>query len=140
VGAPRKVASESRERTFDVDIAAPDALEGELRRMCAELSASLRSRHRAGRTIGIKVRLDDFSTLTRARTLPAATAELETIERVAIELMRANPPARPVRLLGVRVANLAGSAGPASCGEPEEVATALGGLARAGAAQMALEV
>ena len=59
---------------------------------------------RRGRTVGIKVRLDDFSTHTRARTLPTAVNEPDRVTEVALELLREFSPPRPVRLLGVRVA------------------------------------
>jgi DNA polymerase-4 len=80
-------------------------LEEILRRQAGELGGGLRKRGLAGRTIAIKVRLDDFTTLTRARTLPEPTDDAEVIAGVAVELLRANRPPRPVRLLGVRVAS-----------------------------------
>jgi DNA polymerase-4 len=110
VGAERKVVSESRERTFDHDIRDPQRLRAELARMSAELCASLRAHSRAGRTIGIKVRLDDFSTVTRAHTVAQATSEVELVDAVAQRLLEEYAPARPVRLLGVRVAGLCPSA------------------------------
>jgi DNA polymerase-4 len=61
--------------------------------------------------VAIKVRLDDFRTITRARTLGAATADGELIGRVAVELLRANRPERPVRLLGVRLASFEDESG-----------------------------
>lgn len=106
VGAERKVVSESRERTFDEDIREPQRLRDELARMSAELCASLRKHNRAGRTIGIKVRLDDFSTVTRARTIPQATSDADVVDAVAQQLLARYAPPRPVRLLGVRVAGL----------------------------------
>lgn len=109
VGAARKVVSESRERTFDRDIGDLDRMRSELARMSAELCASLAANGRRGRTIGIKVRHDDFSTVTRARTLPAPTCEPAVVDAVAQELLAAYAPARPVRLLGVRVAGLQGT-------------------------------
>lgn len=106
VGAERKVVSESRERTFDEDIREPERLRAELARMSAELCASLRAHGRAGRTIGIKVRLDDFSAITRARTVAQPTCDVEVVGTVAQTLLAEYAPARPVRLLGVRVAGL----------------------------------
>ncbi|HYZ80852.1 MAG TPA: DNA polymerase IV, partial [Solirubrobacteraceae bacterium] len=58
----RKVVSESRETTFDYDITEPAALEQVLERLTEKLCAALTNQERRGRTIGIKVRLDDFST------------------------------------------------------------------------------
>jgi len=102
----RKVISESRETTFDQDIASADELERVLRRLVGELCATLERQDRRGRTIGIKVRLDDFSTHTRARTLSVAVGRADQVGPVAIELLRRFGVPRPVRLLGVRVAGL----------------------------------
>src|SRR2546429_7117138 len=65
---------------------------------------------RRGRTIGIKVRLDDFSTHTRARTLPRAINAAAEVGGVARELLREFASPRPVRLLGVRVASFEAAA------------------------------
>ena len=102
----RKVVSESRERTFDTDIGTLAELEAILAGLVDELSAALTRQRRRGRTVGIKVRLDDFSTHTRARTLAVPVNARDDIGRVALELLRAFDPPRPVRLLGVRVAGL----------------------------------
>ncbi len=98
--------SESRETTFDHDLRGVAALEPILRRLTGELCVDLARHARGGRTIGIKVRLDDFSTHTRARTLPGATNDEGTVAKVALDLLHALDPERPVRLLGVRVAGL----------------------------------
>jgi DNA polymerase-4 len=84
----RKVLSESRETTFDHDVADSDKLEAVLDELVGRLCEALVGQGRGGRTIGIKVRLDDFSTHTRAKTLAGPVSK------------------RPVRLLGVRVAGL----------------------------------
>jgi DNA polymerase-4 len=102
----RKVISESRETTFDQDIADPVALEPILARLSAQLCEALVRQERRGRTIGIKVRLDDFSTHTRARTLSEPVGSVEHVLPVALDLLRRFAPPRPVRLLGVRVAGL----------------------------------
>ena len=109
VGAARKVVSESRERTFDHDLHDPAQLSALLERMSAELCASLATHGRSGRTIGIKVRLDDFTTVTRAHTLAEPTADPQVVDSVAQRLLREYAPPRPVRLLGVRVAGLISS-------------------------------
>ncbi|HEV3095407.1 MAG TPA: DNA polymerase IV [Solirubrobacteraceae bacterium] len=106
VSEERKVVSESRERTFDYDVHAAAALREALAHMSEELCESLRRHDHHGRTIGIKVRLDDFSTVTRARTLPQPTCDAERVTRVALALLAEYAPPRPVRLLGVRVAGL----------------------------------
>jgi DNA polymerase-4 len=96
--------SRSNETTFDTDIADLGELEGVLQRLSGELAEGLGARGRRGRTIAIKVRLDDWTTVTRARTLPDATNDPAAVTGVALELLRAYAPPRPVRLLGVRVA------------------------------------
>ena len=106
VGAARKVISESRERTFDRDISDPEQLRAALARMAEELCTGLATHGRRGRTIGIKVRLDDFTTVTRAHTVAEPTADTALVTEVALRLLRAYAPPRPVRLLGVRVAGL----------------------------------
>jgi DNA polymerase-4 len=98
--------SESRETTFDSDLRGLDAMEPELMRLADQLCDDLVRHRRSGRTVRLKVRLDDFSIHTRARTLPAAVNDPETIRAVALELLRALDPQRPVRLLGVGVAGM----------------------------------
>lgn len=102
----RKVISESRETTFDYDVSGLEALVPILSDLVAQLCATLERQARGGRTIGIKVRLDDFSTHTRARTLPDPVGAADRVGPVALELLRRFAPQRPVRLLGVRVAGL----------------------------------
>jgi DNA polymerase-4 len=122
VGAARKVVSESRERTFDRDVADFAQLCEALEWMSSELCASLAAHGRRGRTIGIKVRLDDFSTATRARTLAQPTCDAAQVTAVALELLRAYAPAQPVRLLGVRVAGLGEDGSPGGGAAADEAA------------------
>jgi DNA polymerase-4 len=117
IGAARKVVSESRERTFDSDLNDPTQLREALAGMAGELCTSLVAHRRSGRTIGIKVRLDDFTTVTRAHTVLEPTSDVELVTAVALRLLEEYSPARPVRLLGVRVAGLS-SAG-ALVSEPD---------------------
>jgi DNA polymerase-4 len=71
----------------------------------------LRAHTLAGRTVMIKVRFADFTTITRSRTLATATWSAHRIGRVANDLLAAVDVSRGVRLLGVSVAGL-GVAGP----------------------------
>lgn len=98
--------SESRETTFDRDLRGLAELEPVLERLASELCRDLAEHRRSGRTIAIKVRLDDFSTHTRARTLPGPVNDLPTVLATATGLLRVLAPERPVRLLGVRVAGM----------------------------------
>ena len=104
----REAVSESRETTFDEDIRDPERMEELLRGLATRLGEALRKHERRGRTIAIKVRLDDFSTVTRARTIGHATDDPQEISDIAAQLLRDYAPQRPVRLLGVRVAGFAG--------------------------------
>ena len=108
VSDARKVVSESRERTFDTDISDMAELRRLLGEMAGSLCASLERHGRSGRTIAIKVRLDDWTTVTRARTLADATRDPEAVAAEALRLLDDYAPPRPVRLLGVRVAGLHG--------------------------------
>ena len=100
----RIAVSESRETTFPQDIASLEEQEKVLRRLAGELCEGLAKHGRRGRTIAIKVRLDDFTTVTRARTVPEATNDVAVVREVACALLHEYAPPRPVRLLGVRVA------------------------------------
>jgi len=103
---PVRVAkSRSSEVTFPRDVDDAATLEQALAGMATELGVGLRARSRRARTIAIKVRLDDWTTITRARTVDAFTDSGEEIAAVALALLRAYAPTRPVRLLGVRVAS-----------------------------------
>ena len=106
VSEERKVVSESRELTFDEDVRDAQRLEAILAQLVEGLCGALVAQRRRGRTIGIKVRLDDFSTHTRARTLAEAVASADRVGPVALDLLRRFAAPRPVRLLGVRVAGL----------------------------------
>jgi DNA polymerase-4 len=115
--ARRAAKSRSVETTFDHDIADRPRLEQVLRDQAERLAAELSERGLAGRTIGIKVRLDDWTTVTRVRTLDSPTDRAPVIAPTAVALLRAYDPPRPVRLLGVRVASFA-SSDPAGEGPP----------------------
>jgi DNA polymerase IV len=99
-----KNASESRETTFDTDVADLGELEAVLRRLAGELCEGVRRHERRGRTIAIKVRLDDWTTVTRARTIGKATDDAGEVGDLAVALLREYAPPRPVRLVGVRIA------------------------------------
>jgi DNA polymerase IV len=102
----RLAKSESRETTFDHDLRGLAELEPQLRRLTEQLCETLDRQDARGRTIGIKIRYADFSTVTRARSLPNAVNDLDTVWGVAADLLRRLDPPQPVRLVGVRVAGL----------------------------------
>jgi len=96
--------SQSAETTFDVDLSDRAEMEAHLNQLSEELCRRLRTRELEGRTIGIKVRLDDWTNVTRSHTVKAPTNDAAIVAPVALDLLRAYDPPRPVRLLGVRVA------------------------------------
>lgn len=104
VEASREVKSVSEETTFNEDIDDPAELAARLQDLVVELSERLEQRGLQGRTIGIKVRLADFSSATRARTIGERTNDPHVIGPIAAGLLRDYDPPQPVRLLGVRVA------------------------------------
>jgi DNA polymerase-4 len=109
----RIAVSESRETTFDVDIDDAAKLEEILADLARQLCERLAKQDRRGRNIAIKVRLSDFTTVTRARTIAGPTNDPGVVSDVALELLREYAPARPVRLLGVRVASFESAEAPA---------------------------
>jgi len=123
---PVRVAkSRSSEVTFPTDVTDPRELARALAAMAGELGEGLRARARRARTIAIKVRLDDWTTVTRARTIASFTDDGVTIAAVALELLRAYAPLRPVRLLGVRVASFEDEAPAPAAGVPVQLALPL---------------
>jgi len=98
--------SRSAEETFAVDLTDPAKMESELRLLADRVSRDLQSRQQAGATVGIKVRLADWTSYTRDHTLQQPTNDAQEILDVASGLMNASLPEGPVRLLGVRVGGL----------------------------------
>lgn len=109
--------SQSAEITFDVDVNQRAELERHLAELSAELCRRLRKRELEGRTIGIKVRLDDWTNVTRSHTIDRPTNDPAVVGPIALDLLRAYDPQRPVRLLGVRVASF--ESGEKDKAEPE---------------------
>ena len=95
------------ETTYSTDLARRDEMEAEIARLAAEVADGLERRDLAGRTVTLKVRYADFTTVTRSRTLPSPVASSEVLARTAVELLaRTAAGARRVRLLGVTASNL----------------------------------
>lgn len=108
VVAEREAKSVSAEETFAVDLTDRRDLGERLRRMADRVAARLAASGLSGRTVTIKVRRYDFSTLNRSRTLPHATSSAPEITQHATELLAAIDVADGVRLLGVGVSGLSG--------------------------------
>lgn len=101
--------SMSRETTFDRDLhAVADRAElGHIfTHLCQQVAADLQRKGYVGKTIGIKLRYDDFKIATRDQTMDYYTQDAAVIRRVAGLCLKRVPLERRLRLLGVRVGNL----------------------------------
>ena len=97
----------SQEVTFSVDIRDDKVLEKTVREQSAEVSRQLRKNDLAGKTVKLKLRWPDFTTLTRQATLNTPTDMEEEIAKCALELLRSvRKPNQAVRLIGVGVSGL----------------------------------
>ena len=97
----------SNETTFEEDVSDAAVLERTLREMADEVGRRLRAEGVRARTVQLKLRWSDFTTLTRRTTLPEATDDEGRIAEVAIKLLRVELESpRPVRLVGVGGQNL----------------------------------
>jgi DNA polymerase-4 len=113
IATSRETKSQSAETTFDVDVAGLAELEKHLAELAEELCRRLAKKDLAGRSIGIKVRLDDWTNVSRSLSVDEPTNDPAIVREVALDLLRAYDPPRPVRLLGVRLASFAGEGGEA---------------------------
>jgi len=111
--------SQSAEITFDADVSDRAELESHLTELSAELCRRLGKRELEGRSIGIKIRLDDWTNVTRSHSVERPTNDPQVVGPVALDLLRAYDPQRPVRLLGVRVASFEHDSGAAAATEAE---------------------
>jgi len=101
--------SMSRETTFERDLHARrdrSELSGVFTQLVDQVAADLQRKGYEGRTIGIKLRFDDFKTVTRDMTLDQPTAEASTIRLAAGLCLKRVDLGRRIRLLGVRVSAL----------------------------------
>ncbi len=97
----------SQEITYSRDVHDDKVLEKTLHEMSLQVAAQLRRNNLAGKTIKLKIRWPDFTTLTRQTTLNSPTDQDDEIERVALDLMRSvRKPNQAVRLIGVGVTGL----------------------------------
>lgn len=105
----REPVSMSRETTFERNLhAVRDKAElgSVLTRLCEQVAADLQVKGYLGRTIGIKLRFDDFRTVTRDFSLPEPVADAAVIRRAAGMCLKRVDLSRTLRLLGVRASGL----------------------------------
>ncbi|MGI8803371.1 MAG: DNA polymerase IV [Solirubrobacteraceae bacterium] len=121
----RETKSQSSETTFDYDLHDRHRQRAALADLAVDLCGRVERKRLRGRNIAIKVRLDDWTTVTRARTIAAATNDPELVARVARELFDLYDPARPVRLLGVRLSAFEPAADTSAAPPPPQTSLAL---------------
>ena len=132
VDTGRETKSVSVESTYPVDITGTETIEQALLELCHRLSGRLLNSHLAGKTLNLKLRFGDFTTLSRSVTQPQPIAETSQIWPLAAELLRRVPlDGRGVRLLGIGVTGFA-------AGEPIQLA--IDGQDKAALAEAASEV
>jgi DNA polymerase IV len=103
----RETKSISQEITFSRDVRDDKLLQKTLREMSAEVAKQLRKNNLAGKTIKLKMRWPDFTTLTRQTTLSNPTDQEGEIEIAALTLLKlVRKPNQAVRLIGVGVSGL----------------------------------
>ncbi len=99
--------SVSQENTFSRDVSERGKLTTEIREQSAGVARSLSKHGQRARTITLKLRRPDFSTVTRSRTIDVATDDATLIADVAIDLFDKEwRHGEPIRLIGVRAGNL----------------------------------
>jgi len=105
----------SRETTFDRDlhpVRDRSTLSRIFTELCMQVGNDLRRKRYVGRTVGLKLRFEDFRTVTRARTLEAPTDDARAIRLAAGTCLKRVELDRRIRLLGVRVDSLSHAPGP----------------------------
>ena len=103
----RETKSISQEVTFSKDIREDKVLEETLREQSMEVARQLRKNNLAGKTIKLKIRWPDFTTITRQTTLNDPTDQYQEIIKAALELMSSvRKSNQAVRLIGVGVTGL----------------------------------
>jgi len=116
-----QVKSISQEETFAHDRHALDDLRADVVGMADQVADRARRRGLAGRTVQLKVRYRDFTTVARSRTLDRATDQPDVIRSVAWDLLSELPVERGVRLVGVGIANLVGGDDALAAGGGEQL-------------------
>ncbi len=97
----------SQETTYNVDVRDEKTLEKTLREQSKDVARQLRKNDLAGKTVKLKIRWSDFTTLSRQVTLPTSTDNEDEIFHTAVKLMKTvRKPNQAVRLIGVGVSGI----------------------------------
>ena len=106
---PRVRKSISKDYTFmeDVEPDAIDFLHSSISRMCKRIAVRMQQKSLRFRTVTVKLRYADYTTIQRSKSIPVETDDAEKLSQLAIELFnRKRDPDRYVRLIGVKVSSL----------------------------------
>ncbi|MFV1990280.1 MAG: DNA polymerase IV [Acidimicrobiales bacterium] len=106
VQSSAKVKSIGHEETFALDIFDRSEIETQLLRMCDAVASRLRKHAVVGKTVQLKLRYGDFTTITRSLTLAQATDATHEVAAAALTLLRREQVSSGIRLLGVSVSGL----------------------------------
>jgi DNA polymerase-4 len=115
----REAKSSGSETTYPEDLTDLDTIRSEVAEMASHALAWLTRRRLFARTVTIKVRYDDFTTITRSHTAPPTRDEADLTARAVRLLDKTDAGRRPVRLLGVSVHNFCGQQ--EADGEPDRL-------------------
>lgn len=99
-------SSMSADETFASDLTDIGDMSRELLRLAERVSRRMRTSGQRARCVSIRVRWEDFTTVSRSQTLPVATDVTRQIHQVAVDLLTRLDPRRPVRLLSVKLDQL----------------------------------
>lgn len=106
-GVAADAKSVGHEITFQTDLTDPERLKALLWELAAKVGYKLRQDRFVARTLTLKLRKGDFTTLTRSKTLPVGTNRDYALARVAEDLFnQVHRAGQPVRLLGIRASGI----------------------------------
>jgi DNA polymerase-4 len=114
----------SRETTLERDLSATrdrEQLSAIFTELCEGVRDDLQRKGYAGRTIGVKLRYDNFATVTRVHTIDEATQSVDAIRRAAADCLKRVDLTRRIRLIGVRVGGLVPADAASTLHEPDIV-------------------
>lgn len=106
IGTPETAQSIGHEVTFETDLSNPEECRKQLAQLASDVGWRLRRKGLFGKTVTLKVRYSDFSTITRSKTLNRSFHDDRTIAQTAWQLFQESVPPGKFRLLGIYVSNL----------------------------------
>jgi len=106
VSRDEKPKSISKETTFNEDTGDADILDGHIWRLAEQVADRAKAKQLAGRTVTLKLKRDDFQTVTRRHSLGDATQIADRIYRAARDLFDQSGTKGPFRLIGVGISDL----------------------------------